>query len=584
MDEVFAGTVYLMTLIQLSRVGAQLADSFIVSRFFGGTAIAAAGLVGPYFTVICLVAGLFATGCQSICSRALGEGDRNAANTAFSTGMAFGLTVSFLLGILLYIFASQICALLGAKGASTDILPEAAAYLKMLSPGTPGLVATVILAPIVRLEGGRKPLNIATIITFGGDVIFDLLAVAFGTGIAGIGFATTAATYLGLLVYLFFFLRERTMLTFSARHVNLETARLLIKQGAPEAGKQLYRVFRDFLNNYLVLFFGAGIAMAGKTVGDVLVNLLTCPGIGVSLSVFMLSGLYIGEKNRRGMEMLVKRALINVGFVLLLTKAAIMAAPALLSIFLPTLEAVKRPEAIICVRAMLLKMPFFVGFEAYTSYLQSIGKTRHSNILSFCGIIVFYIPAMLLLSSRFGAPGTLVAIPAGMLLAVIAYYFYLWIRLRRCPTMDDFFYITEQFGSENSPELYMTVRSVSDMEGCLDNVRELLNREGTSLRTANRATLIIEELCVNTITHGFPSEKEEKRAIEVRLLVEKEDIILRIQDNCRQFNVTEKYEEIRKQEKCPENPMGLILANSFVDDIRYLSTLNLNNIIVTLKR
>jgi len=355
-------------------------------------------------------------------------------------------------------------------------------------------------------------------------------------------------------------------------------------KGAPEAGKQLYRVLRDFLNNYLVLLFGAGIAMAGKTVGDVLVNLLTCPGIGVSLSVFMLSGLYIGEKNRRGMEMLVRRALINVGFMVILSLAAIIAAPALLNVFLPALDPAKRPEAIICVRAMLLKMPFFVGFETYTSYLQSIGKTRHYNVLSFCGIIVFYIPAMLFFSSRFGAPGTIISIPAGMLLAVLAYYFLLWIRLRRHPSMDDFFYLTEQFGAAGTTEFYTTVRSASDMDRCLDDVRELLNREGISLRSVNHITLIIEELCVNTMTYGFPSEKEEKRAIEIRLLVEKEDVILRIQDNCRQFNVTEKYEEIRKQEACPENPMGLILANSFVEDIRYLSTLNLNNIIVTVKR
>lgn len=75
MNAIFIRTVYLMTLIQLSRVGAQFVDSFVMSRAYGRTAIDAAGLAGPYFTVTSLIAGLISTGCQSICGRSLGAGD-----------------------------------------------------------------------------------------------------------------------------------------------------------------------------------------------------------------------------------------------------------------------------------------------------------------------------------------------------------------------------------------------------------------------------------------------------------------------------------------------------------------------------
>ncbi|MBQ9010756.1 MAG: hypothetical protein IJ088_15730 [Clostridia bacterium] len=78
--------------------------------------------------------------------------------------------------------------------------------------------------------------------------------------------------------------------------------------------------------------------------------------------------------------------------------------------------------------------------------------------------------------------------------------------------------------------------------------------------------------------------KEGKHILEARVLVEEKDILLRIQDTCKLFNVTEKYEEIRKQEARSGNALNLILANSFADNLRYLSTLNLNNVIITVKK
>ena len=584
MNTVFMRTVYIMTLIQLSRVGAQFVDSFIVSRSLGHTATSATGLVGPYFTVVTLVAGLIATGCQSICSRSLGKGNKSEACTAFSTGIVFSLIVSFSLGALVFILAPSICASLGARGDSADILPDAVSYLRMLALTTPGLITNFILSPIIQLEGGTRPINIVTMVTFVGDVIFDIIAVVLGWGISGIGFATTAATYLGTLIYIHFFRKNKTMLSFSIRSVSFKTGLAMLRQGGPEAGKRLCRLLRDFLNNYFVLLLGTNIAMAGKTVGITLTNLLMCPAIGVSMSVYLLSGLYIGEKNLRGMKMLVRRMMINIVDITILTIIVFAIAPLLLDLFLPTIDPAQQSAAIICVRAMLVQMPFQVAFEAYTTYLQSIRKRVYANVLSFSGIVVFYIPAMLLLGSLIGPAGTIISIPVALLLALSAYYIFLWIRIGHRPTSDDVFFITELVGSEASPELCVTVESLEDMAKRLEEIRGFLMEEEISPKTINRVTLVVEELCLNTITHGFPMAREDKKIIDIRILVERDEVILRIQDNCRQFNVAEKYEEIRMQEAGPEGAKGLILVNAFANDIRYLSTLKLNNLIISMKR
>lgn len=583
-DAIFVRTVYLMTLIQLSRVGASFVDSFIMSRAYGRIATDAAGLAWPFFTVTSLIAGLISTGCQSICGQSLGAGDKEKAKTAFSTSIVFGVCVSVIVGGLIYYFASPICQFLGAKGDAADILTDASSYVQMLALGTTGLILNFILAPIVQLDGGKKLINITTLVIFGFDVIFDVLAVILDWGVVGIGLATTISTYMGTILYIIFFMGKKMVFGFSVRNVDFKVGIAMIKQGGPDAFKRLYRVIRDFINNYYVLFLGAGIALAGKTVGDALINLLTCLGVGVSYAVYLLSGVYIGEKNRHGMEMLVKRAMINVGVTALIAIVSMIFAPQLLQIFLPSLGPEQKIEAAYCVRGMLSQMPFYVSFEAYTSYLQSIGKRRDSNVVSFCGIIVFYFPAAMILDNFLGAAGTLYSIPLGFFLALLTYYIYRWIRIKRRPTMDDFFYLTEQFGEKDLLEYNKAVRTKQDVSECCEGITELLLKEGVSRRSANHVSLIIEEICINTITYGFPKVEASRQLIEVRVLLGKDEIVVRLQDDCEEFDVSEKYYEIKDKIEDPESGMGLKLVHVFSEDVRYLNTLNLNNLIVTASR
>ena len=70
-----------------------LIDSVMISRFLGETAIAAYGLSNPLLLAIGAIGTLLAAGIQVVCSRALGRGSREEANTGYSSAIAITAVV-----------------------------------------------------------------------------------------------------------------------------------------------------------------------------------------------------------------------------------------------------------------------------------------------------------------------------------------------------------------------------------------------------------------------------------------------------------------------------------------------------------
>ena len=56
----------------------------ITSRFLGENAYSAISLLGPFVSVLLLIAGFISTGNEIVCSRHLGKGEKDEANAVFS--------------------------------------------------------------------------------------------------------------------------------------------------------------------------------------------------------------------------------------------------------------------------------------------------------------------------------------------------------------------------------------------------------------------------------------------------------------------------------------------------------------------
>ena len=113
--------------------------------------------------------------------------------------------------------------------------------------------------------------------------------------------------------------------------------------------------------------------------------------------------------------------------------------------------------------------------------------------------------------------------------------------------------------------------------GRVDMVAEFCRENGIDKRKANILSLCIEELGNNIIEHGFSDGKP--HSIDMRILIKEEEVILRLRDDCRSFNPVERYKMTIEQEDVTKN-IGIRMVMKMCSDVKYLSTMNTNNLII----
>ena len=90
----------------------------------------------------------------------------------------------------------------------------------------------------------------------------------------------------------------------------------------------------------------------------------------------------------------------------------------------------------------------------------------------------------------------------------------------------------------------------------------------------------VEELAVNIIRYGFPKCKKQP-GINLRLVYNPEELILRLQDNCPPFNVErEMAMAISKGISDSSEKFGLLILGGLESNVTYVHSLETNNVIL----
>ncbi|MFB9376065.1 MATE family efflux transporter [Kineococcus gynurae] len=162
-----------------------LADSVIVGRL-GVLPLAGLGLAGAVLTTAVGLMVFLAYGTTATVARRIGAGDLRGALEQGVDGIWLALGAGVVLALLAWPTAP---ALVGALGASAEVLPYAVTYLHWSLPGLPGMLVVLAATGVLRgLQDTRTPLVVAA--TGAGVNVLLNLALVYG---AGWGIAGSAA-------------------------------------------------------------------------------------------------------------------------------------------------------------------------------------------------------------------------------------------------------------------------------------------------------------------------------------------------------------------------------------------------------
>ena len=144
--------------------------------------------------------------------------------------------------------------------------------------------------------------------------------------------------------------------------------------------------------------------------------------------------------------------------------------------------------------------------------------------------------------------------------------------------MEELMVIPKEFGAGVEDRLELSVQNTEDVVRVSEAVQEFCGSHGVDAKKSYYAALCMEEMAGNIVTHGFTKDKK-KHQTDIRVTYKKDELILRIKDDCKPFDPTE-----RKTLMDPDDPcknIGVRMVYEIADDIDYQHMLGLN--VLTMK-
>ena len=561
-----------------------LIDSIVIGRYLGVNSMTAYGLATPILLVFAAFGSLLSAGIQVVCGKTMGSGDMEGTNGCFSVSVFLAAAVSVVGVTVVLIFTSPICTLLGAgnPAADNEVFYLTRDYIRGFIIGAPAFIFAQIMVPFMQISGNRVRLVVAVIAMTVADILFDILNVSvFYGGTFGMGLASSASYYIAFVIGIAYFFKRKCIFKFRREHIKVNKIFELIKYGVPTVINQISLVLLVFVINNLLLSVndGGNIAVASYSVISTVGNICYCFGAGVGSVALMLSSMLYSDEDKKALFSLVKTTVFYaVVLDIAVIAAVLLAAPLLVSLFLKNADA--KDMAILGVRLFSLSLLPCAINTTLKNFYQGINKTGFTQAISIMQNFLFTAMFAFILSRFWGTTGVWLGYVCGEGLTLLIITAVVWINNKK-PSFSEEAYslLSKDFGAADEDVMEM---SLDTLEGAMEaSIRagEFCLSRGESVRNSNMISLCIEEMTNNIILHGFTKDNK-KHDLDVRLLFRDGKRLIRIRDNCIDFDPID-YVKLHNTDD-PASHIGIRMVMKMVTHANYVNSLGLNNLTLEL--
>ncbi len=560
-----------------------LIDSIMIGRFLGVGAMSAYGLAAPVLLVFAAFGSMLSAGVQVLCGKAMGSGDKDAANACYSASVILAAAVSAVGLSAVLLFLDPICTMLGAgtAEAGNEVFRLTRDYIRGFIIGAPAFLFAQIMVPYLQLSGNRARVVAAVGMMTAADVLFDILNVfAFHGGTFGMGLASSLSYYIAFVIGLLFFVRRACTFRLRPRLVDAGTCAALLRYGVPTVVNQISLVLLVFVLNKILLQVGQNLAVAAFSVVSTVGNICYCFGSGVASVALLLSSIFYGDEDRTALYTLIRTMTFYAVVLDLAVIAAVLAsAPLLVRLFLTD-----NPEAyamaVFGVRLFSLSLLPSALNTTFKNYYQGVNRTAFSEAISVMQNFAFTALSAFLLSRVLGTTGVWLGYLCGETLTFLIICAVVWIKNRSVSlTPAAFSLLGTDFGAREGDYLEMTVRNAYQAVEASQKAQAFCLAHGESPRNSSMISICIEEMTENIVKHGFTKDNRE-HTIDIRLLFKNGQRMIRIRDNCVNFDPIG-YLELHKSDD-PSAHFGIRTVMKMVKNADYVNSLGLNNLTLVL--
>ncbi len=292
----FAFPIFLGNLFQLFY---NTADSFIVGNYIGPEALAAVSSTGALISILVGFFQGFSVGAGIVTARNIGKHEEESIQKSVHTSAAMGLVLTLLISVLGVLISEPILKLMNTPG---DILPEAAAYLRIYFAGSAGLIMYNMFVGTLQAAGdSRNPLYYLIISSLL-NIVLDIVFIRnFHLGVAGAAYATVLTQAISALLAMANLMHRKDSIHLRLRSIGFDRVILkqMIRLGLPTAAQGCIIDFSNMLiQSYINSFGSAAVAGIGVSARVESLTFLPTTAFSMAVSTFVSQNIGAGKKDR----------------------------------------------------------------------------------------------------------------------------------------------------------------------------------------------------------------------------------------------------------------------------------------------
>ncbi|MFA6677526.1 MAG: MATE family efflux transporter [Bacteroidales bacterium] len=418
-----------------------IADQIFIGQKIGMLGNAATMISFPMITICIGLSLMLGGGTSNMFSLSLGSGDEKKAGLSIGNG----LTSLFLCSLIIVASVAIFCTpLLYAFGATENIIPMARTYILINGCGAPFFMLSFGLSLIIRADSSPKysmfTLISGSVLNFILDPIFIF---GFNWGIAGAAWASVLSQVfsfsLGLYYILFRFQSVKLNFSYFTKLKKRIIGRICVLGATPMLAHISMMIVQIVLNNALSYYggqsvYGGDIPLAVAGVIGKCNFIFMSINLGVIQGSQPIIGYNYGAMNYKRVKKTLFLIIKTVGIINIFTFISFHLFPReIISIFGSGSEMYYQfAEKYF---KIFMFMVLVNGFEPVVgNFYSAIGKPIYGIIATLSRRLLFLIPLVFILSSKYGIDGILYSAPIADSLAFLitgSFLFMAVIRLRK---------------------------------------------------------------------------------------------------------------------------------------------------------
>ncbi len=392
-------------------------DRIFIGQVVGPLAISGLAITFPFMNLSIAFGAAVGVGSATAISVKLGQKDYETAENILGNTVTLNLIIGVTFSVVCLLFLDPIIRFFGA---SEQTLPYARDFMQVILIGN--VVSHIYFGMNAVLRAASKPKEAmyATMFTVAMNILLDVVFILWwGWGIRGAAFATVISQGLALIWQIRLFSNRDELLHLKRGIYRLKTdlVKNIVGIGiSPFLMNVCACIIVIFMNNQFVKY-GGDMAVGAFGIANSIGTIFIMFVMGINQGMQPIAGYNYGAMQMDRVLRVLKLSIF--------AGTAIMTVGWLIAMLLPyycarlfTTEASLIEMAIKGIRIDMLLFPI-VGIQmVITNFFQCIGKVKISIFLSLSRQLLFLLPLLAILPTRFGIDGVWTALPASDFIAV----------------------------------------------------------------------------------------------------------------------------------------------------------------------